>query len=126
MWTHIYDGILKLVGLILSILIIEPIFPLLGYPVFVCIAVLTIYGLLYYYLLSYLSSYLYCRITLKIPIQLSQLKLIRKAISPLVAIKWPTLKEVQEAQVENRYALALEKCESWLKNNPNRLFKKKQ
>jgi hypothetical protein len=58
-------------------------------------------------------------------LRFSQLRVIRKAISPLfsVNLNWPSLTEVREVEDDSKYEVALKICEQWLKENPNSLFK---
>jgi len=96
-WTHIYDLILKLTTLFLSIIILIPI-PYLGdNGIVVVILGIILFFVIYNLFVRTLATYLYCKFTLKMNIDLSQAKQLNEAYSPIfpMTMKWLPMKELK-------------------------------
>jgi len=118
-WTHIYDLILKLTTLFLSIIILIPI-PYLGdNGIVVVILGIILFFVIYNLFVRTLATYLYCKFTLKMNIDLSQAKQLNEAYSPIfpMTMKWLPMKELKNIDETIKYQTALDTYRNWDEQN---------
>ncbi len=118
-WTHIYDLTVKIGVIVLSVITFTntPYFEY--YPILLISLSFAVSIFLYLFFLRTLSSYLYCRINLKMPVSLDQAKALNDALSPnpfsIYGHEWLHLKEVKNLEDDKKYDAALQMLEQWKK-----------
>lgn len=125
-WTHIYDLMIKLATLFLSIILFVSIPFFVDNELVLIILSIFISGILYIFFLRTLGSYFYSRFTLKMKINYSQAKKMNDAFSPLTLtdLNWLPLKDLKNVEEKDKYAVALERLEKW--KEEKRIARKKQ
>lgn len=115
-WTHIYDLIVKLGTLFLSIfaLTLIPFFEEQGVLIVILSIIFSVIA--YTIFLRTLGSYLYCRLTLKMPVTMKQAKTLNKGLAPIPFqfgdFSWLPLTEVKNID-DNKYDMALSLIDQW-------------
>ncbi len=116
-WTHFYDLIVKFGILFLSIFAMTS-FPFYDdYAILLILTSLAISSISYIYFLRTLGSYLYCRFTLKMPVDFKQAEKLNAALSPnpftLLGLEWLPLNEVKHSEADMKFERAIELLEIW-------------
>jgi hypothetical protein len=112
-WTHTYDLILKLLTLFLSIFCLTQIPYLENNEVSIVIGII-LFFVVYNLYVRTLATYLYCKFTLKMNVDIIQAKKINGAFSPIFNIKWLPMRELRELdETNNKYETALSTYEKW-------------
>lgn len=114
-WTHIYDLVFKLLGLLISIAIVLQVPYLADSGMVAILAVAFLFLLGYNYLLRTLATYCYCRFTLKMDISLLQAKPLNKAFTPAFPsrLEWLPMKALKDVDSDLKYQIALDTCNRW-------------
>ncbi len=116
-WTHIYDLVMKIGVLFLSIIILHNIPFLEDKGIVVTCVSLIISVVSYILFLRTLGSYLYCRLSLKMPINFKQAEALNEALAPnpfpFTNLLWLPLKEVKDLHVEHKYETAIALLYQW-------------
>lgn len=111
-WTHFYDSLLRVVTLIGLLWLYFHFFPhddsSLGF-----LMVFVAWGLLYFYGVRTLASYLYCRLTLGMRVSLQQAQSLNGAFSPVASLYWLPMREIKQVDPDLRYDRALELFQQW-------------
>lgn len=112
--------------MLIGILITIPYVEILEYPVIIFVSVFIVYYFVYQNILSYISAYLYCRFSLKMPLNISQIKQLKNVISPAFSfsLAWPSLKEVKSLEPNQRFPKALDLCTQWTSNKKTKRQKR--
>ncbi len=114
-WTHTYDLIVKVVILLLSLLILIQI-PFFEQHGIICITTsLMLFYFTYYFFFRTLSTFFYCRFTLKMNVSLSQAKQLNDAFSPVSPfnMKWLPMDEIKRLDDSVKFVEALKIYKSW-------------
>jgi hypothetical protein len=114
-WTHIYDLILKLVTLFLSIIIMIQ-FPFSqDYDVISILIGVILFFVSYHYFIRTLATYLYCKLTLKMNVSFSQAKQLNNAFSPVFSLhmQWLPMTEIKPLDDSIKYEVALATYLKW-------------
>ncbi len=114
-WTHIYDLILKLVTLLLSIIIMIQ-FPFSqNYAVISIIIGVILFFVSYHYFIRTLATYLYCKMTLRMNVNFSEAKQLNNAFSPLFSLhmQWLPMTEIKSLNDSKKYDAALDIYKRW-------------
>lgn len=117
-WTHTYDLLIKLLLMVVIILFCIPVPDLLeaegitlsggNLGAVMILTIILLFACAYHFLLRTLSSYLYARFTLKMPISYAEAKPLNKAFTTLVPMgKWLPMRELLLYPPEDRYRQAL-------------------
>ncbi|QQS06484.1 MAG: hypothetical protein IPK50_06180 [Fibrobacterota bacterium] len=107
-WTHIFDLLAKLLSIFLAIFLVIVVTGVIdGYPEIAFYFMVPLLFILYFGVFRTLSSLLYCSVILKMPVRFSQARELNRALSPLLSMRWLTLKEVLAYPPEQRYRRAL-------------------
>lgn len=108
-WTHIYDLIFKLITLIGTIVIMDKLTSIENNPKILIILSIIIAFILYKYIIRTLATYLYCKLTLKMNLNLSQAKQLNDAFSPVISrdLKWFPMTELRNMDSDNKFQIAL-------------------
>lgn len=114
-WTHIYDLILKSITLFLFIITLSQIPYLEDHSVFVILLGVVLSFVLYYFFVRTLATYLYCRLTLKMRVDLTQAKQLNDAFTPIFSFdnNWLPMKELKHIDDNDKYQLAIDTYEKW-------------
>ena len=122
-WTHIYDLLLKVITLSLSIIIVTNISVLESHDMLKITISLLSYFLLYNFFVRTISSYLYCRIKLKTKISLKQAEKLNNAFSPILNLnfEWLPMLEIRNMKESERYEYALEFYKDYKKQNKSKI-----
>lgn len=128
-WSHGFDFLIRVIGFGASVFAASPLFPLLDQPIFegvqlwLKVTVLLLFMALFYIvlhlsILGRISSWLYCRFHLKMPVSLSQAHQLQKGLSPLFPHRgtWLTFAEVKDLEPDEKFSRALELQKQWLED----------
>jgi hypothetical protein len=136
MRTHIYDGLFKLISLILSTAILFSCSKYLDLienhylHITVFVGVLFIlFTLLFYGCFRTLSSYLYANRTLKMNITYTQAKTLNNAFSPFILtnMQWLPMLDLKNNTTDVKYNIALQLVAHWqTEKKHQRLLEKKE
>lgn len=118
-WTHIYDLLLKLATLAISIVL------LLQIPYFEGTEILSIslgvilFFVIYNIFVRTLATYLYCKFSLKMNIDLTKAKQLNEAFSPIFPLnmKWLPMRELRNIDAKDKYQIALDTFNNWDQQN---------
>lgn len=123
MWTHLYDLLAKISSIFISTMLISEISFEFSKPYYEFIASMLFAILFYVFFLRTLSSYLYCKLNLKMNLSFKEAKKFNKVLSPNPftlkknAHLWLPLKEVKLVPVSEKMILADKLVANWLENN---------
>lgn len=114
-WTHIYDLLLKLATIFLSIVVLIQIPWLEENPIVLALLGVLLFFVVYNYFVRTLATYLYCKFTLKMNVDLTQAKELNDAFSPLFTspLKWLPMKELKNADDAVKYQVAIDTYNKW-------------
>jgi hypothetical protein len=125
MWTHLYDIIVKVGTLFLSLFILTNIQFISDNNVLLPVLAIIITVFAYIFYLRTLSSLLYCKFTLGININFKEAKRLNPALSPnpfsLNGYTWLPLKEIKNLDNNIKYETALRLMDNWLKNKTHKM-----
>jgi len=118
-WTHFYDLIVKFGILFLSIFAMTS-FPFYDdYAILLILIALAISIVSYIYFFRTLGSYLYCRLTLMMPVDFNKAKKLNPALSPnpfsFSGLEWLPLQEVKHLESDMKFARSIELLDLWTK-----------
>lgn len=124
-WTHIYDLLLKLITIIFSIFFLIQIPYLEDKGLIVIILSISLFLLIYNLFVRTFATYLYCRFTLKMNIDLAKAKQLNNAYSPVfpMTMKWLPMTELKNIDDTNKFQIALDTYKNW--EDHNKLNRKK-
>ena len=114
-FTHIFDKLLKLTSLLISVLCVMQTEAFDDFLVLQIIFVLLSSAILYVGFFRTLSSYFYARFYLKMDLNFNQAKELNEALSPVfnLRLKWLPLLEIKEIDADYKYETALKLIENW-------------
>ncbi len=114
-WTHIYDLLLKIATLFVSIFILMQIPVLPDYPWVMLFLIGAVFFGLYFTLVRTLATYLYCRYTLKMDVNLNEAKQLNGAFTPMFSLrmKWLPMKELIKVNDASKFQMALDIYKKW-------------
>ncbi|MDR0802453.1 hypothetical protein [Fluviicola sp.] len=125
-WTHTYDLILKLSTILLSIAVLIQIPYLEDRGMVSIILSVILFFVVYNTFVRTLATYLYCKLTLKMNVDLSQAKQLNGAFSPVfpLKMKWLPMRELSNIEDPDKYQIALDIYKKW--DEQNKQSKKQQ
>lgn len=118
-WTHIYDLILKLITLTLFIIIFAEIPYFKGNQSVVIILGIILFFISYNLFIRTFATYLYCKFTLKMNINLNQAKQLNDAFSPIFPLNmsWLPMNELKNIENDNKFDIAINTYNNWKEHN---------
>ncbi|MBL7683445.1 MAG: hypothetical protein JNK00_08785 [Flavipsychrobacter sp.] len=116
-WTHIYDLVLKLLTITVTIIILShtPAFENKG--ILIMGIALIIFFFSYHYFIRTFSTFLYCTLALKMKINLSQAKQLNDAFSPTLRLNWLPMRELKNLDNNVKLETAIRILEKWRERN---------
>jgi hypothetical protein len=116
-WTHFFDLLFKLISIIptfiIAIAAMMPYYTDEGPGILSVLLILAFWYVIYKYLFRTLSTYLYCRISLKMKVSFEEARQLNEAYTPIFGMKWLPMKELRNARNIDKYQVALGIFRAW-------------